>query len=106
MSQVFTDENFQEQVLEQTLPVLVDFYADWCGPCRMMAPVVEQLAAEYEGRLLVGKLNVDENPETASAYRVMSIPYLGIFQNGKLENQVIGAVPKAQVEAALESVLK
>lgn len=105
MSKVFTDANFKEEVLEQSLPVLVDFYADWCGPCRMMAPVIEQLASEYEGRLLVGKINVDENPDTASAYRVMSIPYLAVFQNGKLVNQVVGAVPKAAVEAALKSVL-
>lgn len=105
MSKVFTDANFKEEVLEQSLPVLVDFYADWCGPCRMMAPVIEQLASEYEGRLLVGKINVDENPDTASAYRVMSIPYLAVFQNGKLVNQVVGAVTKAAVEAALKSVL-
>ena len=105
MSKVFTDANFKEEVLEQSLPVLVDFYADWCGPCRMMAPVIEQLASEYEGRLLVGKINVDENPNTASAYRVMSIPYLAVFQNGKLVNQVVGAVPKAEVEMALKSVL-
>ena len=89
-----TDENFQKEVLDSTVPVLVDFWAPWCGPCRMVAPVVEELAGEYAGRFKIMKLNTDENMETAQKYGIMSIPTLGIFQNGKLVDGVVGAVPK------------
>jgi thioredoxin 1 len=89
-----TDANFKEEVLESDLPVLVDFWAVWCAPCRMVAPVVEEIAKEYEGKLKVCKLNVDEAPATASEYGIMSIPTLAIFKNGQVVEKVIGVVPK------------
>lgn len=91
---VGTDFNFQSEVLKSDLPVLVDFWAPWCGPCRMVAPVVEEIANELNGKLKVVKVNTDENGGVASQYGIMSIPTLGIFKNGKLVDAVIGAVPK------------
>ncbi len=93
----FTDENFETEVLKSELPVLVDFYADWCGPCKMMAPVIEELASEYAGTVKVGKLNVDEAPAISSKYRVMSIPTLLFVKNGEVVDNITGAVPKAKV---------
>lgn len=93
----FTDENFETDVLKSEQPVLIDFYADWCGPCKMMAPVIEEIAAEFAGTVKVGKLNVDESPATAGKYRVMSIPTLLIVKNGEVVDTIVGAVPKAQV---------
>ena len=90
----FTDENFQREVLESTQPVLVDFWAAWCGPCRVLGPVVEELAGELAGQAKVGKLNVDENPGIASEYGVRSIPTVLIFDKGKLVDSSIGVVPK------------
>ena len=84
MEMKFTTANFEEEVLKSEIPVLVDFYADWCGPCQMMAPVIGQLAGEYEGRVKIGKLNVDENPDIAVRYKVMSIPTMIIFRNGEV----------------------
>lgn len=100
----FTDDNFKAEVLEAELPVLVDFYADWCGPCKMMAPVVEALAAEYEGRVKIGKLNVDQSPDTAGQYGIMSIPTLLFFKNGEVVNKIVGAVPKSDLEQALDAL--
>ncbi len=88
-----TDENFESEVLGADVPVLVDYWAPWCGPCRMAAPVLEKIADEYEGRLKVCKMNVDENREVASGYRIMSIPTLQLFKNGELVDQVIGVTP-------------
>lgn len=88
------DFNFQKEVLQSELPVLVDFWAPWCGPCRMVAPIVEEIANENVGKLKVVKVNTDENFGVASQYGIMSIPTLGIFKNGKLVDAVIGAVPK------------
>lgn len=98
MAMQFTDENFQAEVLESSLPVLVDFYADWCGPCKMMAPVVEALAKEYEGKVKVGKLNVDQALDTAEKYGVMSIPTIILVKNGQVVNKSIGAVAKSELE--------
>jgi len=90
----FTDGNFQKEVLESAVPVLVDFWAVWCGPCTMIAPVVEEIANEYNGRLKVGKVDVDNNPEISMRFGIRSIPTLMIFQGGKVVEQIIGAVSK------------
>ncbi len=100
-----TDDNFQAEVLESDTPVLVDFWAPWCGPCRMVAPVVEEIAKERAGDLKVVKLNIDENQNTAIAYDVMSIPTLILFNHGQVAKKVIGAYPKRKLEAELEPAL-
>jgi thioredoxin 1 len=100
-----TDDNFQAEVLESETPVLVDFWAPWCGPCRMVAPVVEEIAKERADALKVVKLNVDENQQTAINYDVMSIPTLILFSNGDVAKKVIGAYPKRKLEAELEPSL-
>ena len=105
MALAFNDSNFQDEVLNSELPVLVDFYADWCGPCKMMSPVVDELSREYEGRLKVGKVNVDENTNVAQQYRVMSIPTILLIKNGQVVDQVVGAVPKAQLTGKIYSIL-
>ncbi|MEJ2636566.1 MAG: thioredoxin [Calditrichia bacterium] len=92
-----TDADFKKEVLESTVPVLVDFWAPWCAPCRIVAPVVEEIAGEYSGFLKVAKLNTDDNPMTAMEYRIMGIPTLGIFMNGKMVDQIVGAAPKPQI---------
>lgn len=99
----FTDANFQKEALESDIPVLVDFYADWCGPCKMVAPIVAELADEYEGVFKIGKLNVDEHPATAEKYRVMSIPTLIVFKNGTPVDTIVGAVPKKTLQDKLEA---
>ncbi|MDI6840606.1 MAG: thioredoxin [bacterium] len=96
------DTNFEDEVLKSNLPVLVDFWASWCMPCFMVAPVVEEIAKEYEGRLKVCKLNVDEGPRTASKYGIMSIPTLAIFKGGKVVDTVVGAIPKPYLEEKLK----
>lgn len=97
MAEQITTANFDEKVLGASTPVLVDFYADWCGPCKMMGPVIDEIADELAGQAGVYKLNVDQNPEIAQRYRVMSIPTLIVFQNGEVANQSMGAQPKAAV---------
>lgn len=105
MANVFTDANFQDEVINSDVPVLVDFYADWCGPCKMIAPIVEQLAGEYEGKAKIGKLDVDASQAIAQQYRVMSIPTLLIFKGGQVVDTIVGAVPKNQLEAKLNAAL-
>ena len=100
----FTNENFKTEALESPIPVLVDFYADWCGPCKMLAPVVEALAAEYVGKVKIGKLNVDQSPDIAEQYGVMSIPTLLFIKNGEVVNKTIGVVSKAELEQALNAL--
>jgi len=104
--QHFTDANFKSEVIDSAVPVLVDFWATWCGPCRMVAPVVEELAKEYAGKVKVGKVDVDENSRTASEYGVMSIPTIMIFRNGKVMEQVVGALGKGQLKAMIDSNMK
>ncbi len=101
----FTDQNFQKEVLESDLPVLIDFWAVWCGPCRMIAPIVKELANEYNGKVKIGKLDVDNNQQSAINYGVRSIPTLLIFKGGKVVDTIIGAVPKANIVSKLEAVL-
>ena len=105
MALAFNDSNFQDEVLNSEIPVLVDFYADWCGPCKMMSPVVDELSREYEGRLKVGKVNVDENTNVAQQCRVMSIPPILLIKTGQVVDQVVGAVPKAQLTGKIDSIL-
>ncbi|WP_036483703.1 thioredoxin [Myxosarcina sp. GI1] len=100
-----TDSSFTEQVLESEVPVLVDFWAPWCGPCRMVAPVVEEIAEQYEGQVKVVKLNTDENPQVASQYGIRSIPTLMIFKDGQRVDMVVGAVPKTTLANTLEKYL-
>jgi thioredoxin 1 len=90
-----TDSTFEQEVLKADIPVLVDFWAPWCGPCKAVAPVVEDLSKEYEGRLKVVKLNTDENPKTAQAYKIRGIPSLFLFKSGQVMEEVVGAVPKS-----------
>jgi thioredoxin 1 len=99
-----SDTNFQAEVLESEQPVLVDFWAPWCGPCRMVAPVLEEIAAEQADKLRIVKLNVDDNQQTAAKYGVMSIPTMIVFKNGQPAKTIVGAYPKRRLEAELESV--
>ena len=97
-----TRENFENEVMKSDIPVLIDFWAPWCGPCRMMGPIIEQLADEYAGKAKVGKVNVDEEGELSQAFGVMSIPTIVLIKDGKVVKQAVGARPKAEVEAMLQ----
>ena len=101
----FTSENFSTEVIKSDTPVLVDFWAEWCGPCRVIAPVVDEIATEYSQKVKVGKLNVDNHNQVASQYGVRSIPSLLIFKNGAVANQIVGAVPKNKITEILDSVI-
>ena len=101
----FTDNNFEQEVINSDKPVLIDFWAVWCGPCKIIAPFVEELAGEYEGKVKIGKLDVDENQQTSIKYGVRSIPTLLTFKDGKVKDTIIGAVPKAQIVKKLDAAL-
>jgi thioredoxin 1 len=100
--QQVSDADFEKSVLQSTRPVFVDFWAPWCGPCRIIGPIVEELAPNYEGKMLVTKLNTDENPETAQKYGVMSIPTLLIFKDGSVVDRAMGAMPKSELQRFIE----
>lgn len=98
-----TDNSFEDEVIQSELPVLVDFWAEWCGPCKMIAPILEEMAEEYKGKLRVAKLNIDENPATPPKYGIRGIPTLMLFKNGNVEATKVGAVSKSQLSAFLDS---
>jgi len=100
-----TDANFESEVIKSDIPVLIDFWATWCGPCKAVAPIVEDLANEYNGKIKIGKVDVDENQQTAIKYGIRSIPTLLIIKNGKVNDMIIGAVPKAQIAKKLNAAL-
>lgn len=100
-----TDQNFKEKVLDNTLPVLVDFWAPWCGPCRLIAPKLEEIAKDYEGKVVIAKVNVDNSPMIAGKFGIRSIPTLLFIKDGKVMDQVIGNVPKSELEAHLAKLM-
>lgn len=100
-----TDQTFESEVLKSPVPVLIDFWAPWCGPCKAIAPVVEEVAGQYDGRLKVVKMNVDDNPQTPSRYGVRGIPNLILFKSGGVADQIVGAVPKAHLVRAIDRAL-
>lgn len=101
----FGDSNFEAEVIQSSIPVLVDFWAPWCAPCKAIAPLVDALAEEYEGKIKFGKVNVDDNPATPGKYGIRGIPTVILFKDGKVMDQVVGAVPKAQLEALIKKAL-
>jgi thioredoxin 1 len=100
-----TDANFEEEVLKSPVPVLLDFWASWCGPCRMIAPVIDQLAQEYSGKIKVGKVNVDEEGGLATKHGIVSIPTLVVYQGGNIANQKVGALPKQEIEGLFKNLV-
>ena len=101
----FSEQNFDQEVTKAATPVLVDLWAAWCGPCRMIAPVVEELAGKYQGKLKVGKLNVDDHPQVAGQFRVMNIPTLLLFKGGKEVDRIVGVVPKEELARRIDAVV-
>ncbi len=101
----FTTQNFEEEVLNSKIPVLIDFMADWCGPCKMMAPMIDEFAKEYDGELKVGKINVDEQPEIAQKYGVMSIPMFAFIKDGEMVDSAVGAQTKAKLQSMIDKVV-
>lgn len=102
---VFTDQNFENEVLKSEIPVVVDFWAPWCGPCRIVSPTIDELSGEYSGKVKVGKLNVDENPQTAQTYGVMSIPSVLFFKNGAPVKTMVGAQPKENYSKTISDLI-
>lgn len=102
---IVTEQTFDQEVLKSEIPVLVDFWAAWCGPCRAVAPVLDQIAAEQEGKLRIAKVNVDENPALAAQYRITSIPAMKVFKNGEEVREIIGAMPKPMIEEYLNGII-
>ena len=105
LTKEFTTDNFQTEVIQSAQPVLVDFWAEWCGPCRQIAPAVDEVASEYEGRAVVGKVNVDHHPTIATQYGIRSIPSLLVFSDGKVQQQIVGAVGKGELSEAINKLL-
>ena len=105
MDYTLSSQNFDEEVLKSKLPVLVDFAADWCGPCKMMSPIIDEFAEEYDGELKVGKINVDQAPDIAQKYNVMSIPMFAFFKNGEVIETVVGAQNKTKLQSIIDKVL-
>tara|TARA_Y100001970_G_C14150435_1_gene812356 strand:- start:933 stop:1256 length:324 start_codon:yes stop_codon:yes gene_type:complete len=104
MTMEFTSDNFESEVINSDKPVLVDFWAEWCGPCKMLTPTIDSLAEEFHGKFSIGKLNVDDHSEVAAKYGIRSIPCLLFFKDGKVEKQVVGAVDKDQIASILETL--
>ena len=102
---VFTDANFKTDVLKSKIPVLVDFWAEWCGPCRMLAPIVEKIAKDYAGKIKVGKLNVDDNPDTPGELGIQGIPTIMVFKNGEMVKRIVGFQPEDKIKGEIDSIL-
>jgi thioredoxin 1 len=105
MAYKFTDNNFEQDAIQSSVPVVIDFYADWCGPCKMMSPVVDELAADYEGRVKIGKVNTDENRGIATKYNIMSIPTILLMKDGQIIDTVVGAIPKTVLQEKIDRML-
>jgi thioredoxin 1 len=101
-----SDLEFEKEVINSELPVLVDFWAPWCGPCRMIAPVIDEISSKYEGKVKVVKLNTDENPKTPSDYQISAIPTLLFFKSGKVVKEIVGITPKEEIEKVIEEIIK
>lgn len=104
-TETLSDNNFDQSVIKSNVPVLVDFWAEWCGPCRMLAPTVDELAQDYKDKIVVGKLNVDDNPNTAMQFGIRSIPTLLLFKNGEVVESIVGLADKTKLQAAIDSAL-
>lgn len=105
MAHEFTDANFQQEVLQSDKVTLIDLWAEWCGPCRLMTPIVDELSTEYNGRAVIGKLNVDDNPEVPTEYNVRGIPTFLLFKNGELKEKIVGAVTKQTLQTKIDALL-